>query len=456
MRAWVRAVRSHPGAVTWLAPVAVAVVCAAIAWLRLSPTARDTLWAEDGSLFLQTAAGGRGWSSLLHPYAGYLHLVPRLEAALTVGAVPVQGWALSMTALSCAVAGLVATVVFACSRDLVPWMPARVVLAALTVLTPLAAREVLGNAANVHSLLFWGAFWALLHRPRGRTATVLLTGFVLLAALTEVQTLFLLPLLLRRRRDRGTWPVKAALLAGATAQLVAAMTSTRPQTGMPQVGLASLAQGWLINAVATSWVPIGHVGAVLAAIGPGLAVTALASATALTVVLVAGTRSQRALSLLMVAASVVVWSAGVIANPEPWYDYAAMTPAQLEHAWLSRYGVVPAMMLLALLPLAAAVLHARPRRPARVLAVGILALVVMVTGAQAGENLSRRSGGPAWQPQLAAAAVQCGAPVARVANLRETLGWHVEVPCGYLDPLGDLLTGSAPDRLSLGSRLLPH
>ena len=436
-------VHLHPGTVSSrrsgffavTAAALIAIAAGVIAWSRIPAGARDTLWAEDGRLFLHAAAisSGQG-GSLLEPYAGYLHLVPRLEALATVDLVPVQWWALSMTALSCAIAGLVAAVAFVCSRDVVPWLPARILLALLTVATPLASREVLGNAANVHSLLFWGLFWVLLYRPRTEVATGALAVFALAASLSDVQSVLLLPLLPWSRRDRRTWPVKAAVVIGATSQVVTAIVAPRGSSGRSTVGPPSIVDGWLINAVATSWVPIPRMGAVLAASGGLVAVLVLIPTAAVLVTVCWGTTRERALAWMLAAGSALVWTAGVVANPAPWYAYATMDAAQLQHVWLSRYGVVPAMMLLALVCVAAGVLR-RQRRVPRAAPVALVVVLSVALVPQLSEALSRRDAGPEWQPQISASAERCERPGLRATALRETLTWRVVVPCRYFDEI---------------------
>ena len=446
----VRAARV-PGMSRWItgpvAAVMIVLLAAIAAWMRLDATARDTLWAEDGRLFLASAASGSQAATLLHPYAGYLHLIPRLEAIVTVDVVPLEWWALSMTALSCLAAGVVAAVVFLATRDVVGWMPARVVIALLTVLTPLASREVLGNAANLHSLLFWGVFWVMLAVPRSRTGQLGYAIFVLLAALTEIQVVFLLPMVLWRLRDRRTWAVKAVLVAGALAQLGTALTIGRASDGYAQDSPLSIAEGWVINAVASSWVPIPRLGEALATQLPLVMLLVVVPIGAIAVTMVFGTSRQRAVSGMLLAGSVVVWCAGVVLDPAPWYEYAGMTPQQLTAVWLSRYGVVPAMMLLAEVVLAAAVLARHPRRVGTsgalsvrgVVAAGLLAALAVPLLLQAPENLSRRAEGPAWEPQLSAAAERCEAPGLASTAVRETIGWSMPVPCRYFD---DLARGS--------------
>ena len=74
-------VRDAVGGRPVLLLVALGLACAVVAWLRLPAIAHDTFWAEDGRTFVsQAALGGPG--VLLQPYAGYLHTIPRLVAAV--------------------------------------------------------------------------------------------------------------------------------------------------------------------------------------------------------------------------------------------------------------------------------------------------------------------------------------------------------------------------------------
>jgi hypothetical protein len=408
--------------------------CAAVAWFRIPALARDTFWAEDGRTFVSSAALG-GPGVLFTPYAGYLHTVPRLVAAGVV-LLPVDQWALATTAAACAVAGALAVVVFVCARDLVPWLPARLFISGLTVLAPLAPREVLGNLANLHSVFLWALFWVALSRPRRMRTAIILSAVALFGALTEIQTLFLAPLLLLRSRDRLVWIVRAGLLAGMAAQAVVTLGWPRAQDTNPAVDPLSIAYGYLINAVMPLVVPQARIGHVLVATGPavGIAVLALIVAAA-AFVAVRGTRGQRVLVVAALSGSVLIYVASVVTNPNTFYDYARFASAQLSNAWLTRYGVVPSMLLALVFPVAAAIALRRPHRRVafRWTVVAVAGLAAALIVAQFGPQLTRRSYGPAWQPQLAAATAQCRRDdELRFVNLKETIGWSVTVPCSDL------------------------
>ncbi|WP_223695053.1 hypothetical protein [Leifsonia poae] len=461
----------HPAPVLASFTVVCALAWALVAWLRLPAIARDTLWAEDGRTFLQ-AAGAHGLlNTLFVPYAGYLHLVPRILAGLVV-LLPVDAWAIGMTAGSCLVAGFLAAVVFVCARDIVPWLPARLLVASLTVLAPLAPREVLGNAANVHSLFLWALLWMLLYRPRTQRGAVALGVIALVASFTEIQSLLLLPLLVLRPREPLRWIVRAGLLLGLFVQVVVTLAWPRAHPGNPPVPLLSELYGYLINAVTPLAVPQTSIGPLIAAWGPAVGLVILVALTpAVIFAVMRGRRERRFAVVALVAGSLVCVFVDLTTNPNSFYDYASMTQDELRTVWLMRYGVVPSMMLAATVPIAASLAWERraqaKRAPAKraqakrapvkrvpgsraprrlgsgaslpgALAVSSCLLLAVLLLAQVGPQPTRRSGGPAWQPQVTAARSECiREPELDSVVLRETLGWHVVVDCSRLSPLAD-------------------
>ncbi len=422
--------------------VLLALTGSVVAWLRLPPIAHDTLWAEDGRTFLQDALDRGPLGTLFLPYAGYLHTVPRLLADAVVG-LPVASWAEMMTAGSCLVAGVLTATVFVCSRAVVSWMPARLMLASLTVLAPLAPREVLGNAANMHSLFLWALFWMLLYRPRTRRGGLALGALALLGALTEIQSVLLMPLLLLRARDRSRWFIRAGYLAGVTGQLIATEIAPRAHDGNPAVPPLSVLDGWLINAVTPIAIPQNAIGPVLASSGPLVGILVLAClAIPLLVILREGTTIQRAAAISLVLGSILFYSVDVVDNPQPFYDYATLSTGQLTTVWLTRYGIVPSMMLLAIVPIGVSIALKRPRRaprlsirrPAVFATASLLAVCMIIACLLPGPT--RRSFGPTWQPQITAARETCETHPDTQLVLRETIGWHVTVPCALISGRG--------------------
>jgi hypothetical protein len=420
--------------------------CAIAAWLRIPPLARDTLWAEDGRTFLQAALDQGPIRSLFDPYAGYLHTIPRIMSSLIVQFVPVPYYASAMTAATCVAAGGAAAVVYVCSRDVVTSVPGRFALATTTILAPLEPREVLGNAANLHSIMFWMLFWMLLYRPKNRASSCLLGIAAALAALTEIQALFLAPLLLWGLRDRRRWPLRAGFLLGAAAQLFVTLAWPRIPSGNPAVGIPSILYGYLINAVLPLWIPQNTIGPSVAAGGVVLALLLALPLVAATIfTIVRGTTLQRFAAVGLAAKSLLVYSASVIDNPNLFYDYASFTSAQLQTVWLARYGVMPSMMLIAQLVIAVMVARRQtspPRKPrelrfrrvGRVAALGAIAVLML---AQFIPQTTRRSSGPAWQPQVLSSAQICEERRdSTTVHLNETIGWKVALHCKLIEQYG--------------------
>jgi hypothetical protein len=105
--------------------------------------------------------------------------------------------------VSVLVVGAVGALVFICSRQIVPWLPARISIAALAALIPTAPIEVLGNTANLHWYLLWLTPWLLMARPSSRLASWFFGAVALAIALTEIQVVIFLPLIAWRFRDRA-------------------------------------------------------------------------------------------------------------------------------------------------------------------------------------------------------------------------------------------------------------
>ena len=434
--------RVGPHQAWWI--VSIGIAAAVTAWLRLPPIARDTLWAEDGRNFLQGALNLGPLNSLVVPYGGYLHTLPRIVASLTVSLVPVQYYALAMTAGACILAGILASIVFVCSVDVVSWLPGRFSVAMLTVLAPLAPREVLGNEANLHSLVLWTLFWVLLYRPRTRWGRVGLGVFALLGSLTEIQAVLLIPLLVWRSRDRARWWPRAAFVLGVAVQLLVSVFWPRGSTGNPPLGAASIVYGFFINSVVPVWIP-------QLAIGPAVVWGGMALCTllflpfviAFVVSLTFGSSTQRVAAIGLFVGAIVVYFFSVIENPHTFYDYAHLSPPALAQLWLVRYGVVPSMMLCALAVVAMAIVVSRTQRDRSATSIRMLtayaalALLVVALLVQFVPQDTRRSSGPAWQPQIVTLRGVCSSlPASSTVQIDETIGWHVTVPCALLERPG--------------------
>ncbi|WP_299034378.1 hypothetical protein [uncultured Pseudokineococcus sp.] len=424
--------RSSPSARRWY--LLGALLASIAAYLRLPPGAAGSIWAEDGTRFL-TDQLVIGWpASTTEPYAGYMHLVPRL-AALVAGEVPPR-WADDVFAvLASLVVGVCAAATFALARGHLPSPVVRGLLASMVVLLPTAGLEAAGNTANSHWFLMATAFWALTSRPTSRSGAALAAGVVVLAMGSDPLTAILAPLvlarvvLLRGLRDHVVTAafvlssaVQALVVLGtdrgpgdptpATGEVLAAYLTRVPYTLMTGLGrAASLFEqhGWLV--VVAALVPFGVAGALALLVDARTRWVALTAAPASVV--------------FFVVPAAVSWSDrfdpfafGVDPNPS------------------SRYSVVPMLLLLAV---AAAGLQAALDRFPRPLAGALLALVLVLGAVTVLPSFRPEAAtrvGPLWDAGVLAAAQECRADPslvsARVQIAPDRPNWVVDLPCTSL------------------------
>lgn len=385
------------------------------------PAAVDTLWAEDGRIFLQDAVARPFPGVLIEPYAGYLHVPARLAAA-AAALLPLSLAGAALTLFAVAAVASLAVFVFVAAAGHVPNPALRLALAGLTVLAPVGQAEVYAATANVHWFLLPVAFWALVwNSPRARdawlaAAVLLLTGLsdpflVLLAPVA------LLRLLLLREQRRGTLVIVAGWAAGVAAAL-AGMALTGAQRDLPASAGPGRLVGWYLVHVAGGSlfgdrpVPSSPTVAALLATAAVLPYAAL---------LVLALRARLRLPLVF---AVTAAGTGVLLY---------LVPAGLSGVAAPRYALPPVLLLYAALAaLADGLLRARrqgrPRTAASLPLVAVTGAVLAVAVAL-GLPTPERQAGPSWSGQVSAATAECrsGASSARLGLAPP--GWFAVIPC---------------------------
>lgn len=422
-------------------PLLLVVVGTVVSWLRLPPAARSTLWAEDGRNFIGDRIADGPIAGLLTVYEGYFHVVPRIIADLVVSLLPVDRYAVAMSAASCVVVGLVTALVYVTSRSVVPGVVGRLVVSSITFLVPSASIEVLGNTANLHWYFIWAAPWMLLSEPRTRRSGVLLGVVMLAAGLTEIQLILFVPLVLLAWRRPFARPMCVALVLGVGAQVIATLLSPRTENPNPGLGFDSMVVGYLLNPVGgtidgTS-AGVRHL-ATIAGLWPFIAAL-LVAVSAAVYLLVRGGLRERVLTATAVVASPALYGAAVFLNPQVPYRYAETLDEGLPDFLLLRYAVVPSMFLLAVVAVAASRLW-REQKTVRLVAPVALVLVVAVqlSGVVTTENL--RLVGPVWSVQVDQAETAClSADPSTVETIRTaperrspSSPWKVPIECDDL------------------------
>jgi hypothetical protein len=157
--------------------------------------ALQTIWAEDGQVFLAQAVAlpvDRAFSTL---YAGYLHAVPRVLAELAA-ALPLPVADAVLSGGAALIVAALALLIYRASAGHIRSTVIRAALAGAVVLVPVGQAEVTNNAANLHWFLMFAAFWVLLWRPRHPLALATGALVVFLAGASDPLTILLAPLAL--------------------------------------------------------------------------------------------------------------------------------------------------------------------------------------------------------------------------------------------------------------------
>lgn len=177
--------------------LAVAFACSLVSLLR-RPDAftNPQFWAEDGSVFF-TEQNAMGCKAILHPYAGYLHLIPRLVAGFA------DVFPLAHTPLIYNLAANIllsiccAWIALPSFRHLIRSDTRRAFLALLFAATPMAG-SCYHNLTNVQWPLMLWAFLVTLQPVEGRSARIALLVAYAFTALTAVCAVIFIPIWLLR------------------------------------------------------------------------------------------------------------------------------------------------------------------------------------------------------------------------------------------------------------------
>jgi hypothetical protein len=200
---------------------------AVLTWLQMvrrpsDPPAWDSLYVEDGQVFLGQALGQHAWDTFATSHLGYLHTAAR---AITEVATwfPLERAPLVMALLTSVAVAALALYVFEASAAWIASPLLRGALALAVVLAPVTARDIAGTVANLHWYLIYASFWAVVCPWRGRGWLAASAAAAFVSVLTDPLTAVLLLLglfLAWRARERRAWVVPGVIAAGVLVQLV--------------------------------------------------------------------------------------------------------------------------------------------------------------------------------------------------------------------------------------------
>jgi len=397
----------------------------------------NSLWAEDGPIYMQEALTHGLWHALTATYATYLVVVPRLIGELAALA-PLDQVPAAVSVLSGAVVGLSGLAVWLASGAHLRNPYLRGILAALTVLAPVAGLESIDSAAYVPWYMLFACFWLLLWRPTSWRGALFASAFLLLTGLSTPGVWFFAPLALLRAlaaRGRGDLVIVGAYAAGALAQVP--VLATTSETAVTPIWTHDIWTDYLQRVVDGAPFGLRLGGNLWDQLGwPLLLALLVGGAVAFAIGFRrsgAGARWIAAIALpTSLAMFVVSLYQRAVGTPMLW-------PEGLHNGAGSRYAIVPALLVIsAALVLIDSAERRRPREPARLprlfspatAAVALLAIAIL-TSLWARELAVR--GAPPWDAALDAAARECeatGGP--EVAIHTSPPGFGMQLPCAQL------------------------
>lgn len=410
----------------------------ALAYLLVIPAGRSHLtrvWGEDGVIFLQDSFSGV-LGPVLTPYAGYLHVLPRLSAEV-VSHLPLAWWAAGLAVMAAVLRAALAVLIYSATEGHLHSRILRLIVAAAFVVLPAGNNETINNLANLHWFVFFAAFWTLLWRPsRGWQIALATLALPLMATTTPVGILLapiaLARLVLPRRRDR--WPATAYLF-GLAAALVPIIPTGRPHRSpeLFPIMTATAARGPLVTFLgpelaSDSMVTLSREHRWLALLVTILATAAIALFAGLAIV--RGGKAQRMLVIMLLGFGSAILFLSLRQN---WASELRFDPPRFTMA-VPRYSAAPCLFFMTVVLMGLAqTLRIRAGRYAIVVArLAVGAVVASGVVYQWGSDTAPLSG-ITWDEARTAARARCatGEKTVTLTTIPESRT-YVRVSCRQL------------------------
>lgn len=408
----------------WTGALIVA-AAAIVPFVRQAGRPWDSLWAEDGAVYVSDANAMPLHATLFRGYGGYGQLLSRL-LAMPTRYLPVSWIAPYMALAATVTASVLAVFVYRAARSHIPALWARLSLAGACVLLPVLAFENEATVVNLPWILTFAAFWAIVSHEDGGydVAARSVVAFLAITA-TPIAAAFL-PLLvavLVVRRRRADAIVGAAYVTGILIQ-AATMLSTENSTPTLPSSLGDLVVLYPVRVVASAFLGEQLLSDLWSQGGVwlGIAAVLLVSGILAAAIWRFGARpcgtvvAAVALSLPLFAVPVFLRGTLGMRLVEGAYNPNG-----------ARYTVVPVLLVLS----AVAVLCARARRPWVAMALAFQLALVCVLSLGNAEHW--RPQGPSWTEGVRQARETCqtGAdPAGRIPIA--PVGWAASLPCSRM------------------------
>ena len=426
-------------AVAWLLPIAAFVITVGAVLLRQEGVPKLlTIWAEDGRDFAGCAyLRPLVPDCLLEPYAGWLHGVPRIGAAIAT-LVPPADLSIALGAIAAIVTGLAAAVVAVAIHEATRSWPAGLLGSASLGLVWQAAFEVGGNLTNIHWVLMAASIVVIVAWWIGARSTPPTLTLLAATTVTSPFGLFLVALILvGAALRRPAWRTVLVVTAiGSLIQLVGIATTPREAPGREPFIFSLVVARYVRDVLAA-----GAFGPLRLPINWLVPLGIIATAAVAALVLLRPFNGDEALAGQPRPRWLVLPIVGTLVG-SGFLLFVAISV--LQHKDNQRYSYIPAVLMCVALVVGAAMLRdawaasskgaaaAILKQIAR-LALPVAALVLMAGWSRTFRIETKASDGPDYIQAYRAAAMSCGGnPGGRIRVPISPVGaasWAVEIPC---------------------------
>lgn len=396
----------------------------------------NTIWAEDGPIYLQAALTQGFWHAVFSPYAGYLVFVPRLIAEIAT-LVPLQYASAAIAIVSSLIAALSGFAIWVASGGHIRSPYLRLALALATAFAATAGQETVASAAYAPWFMLVAAFWLLFWRPRTVASATAGGLFLLATGLSTPGVWFFLPVALLRAatiRDARDGVLMGGYAVGAIVQVPVVLGQQQGEPIWTSHIWTAYVQRVLDGGVfgerlgGNLWSDLGWPFLVLliAALLVGFAVGLRR----------AGPSSRWFVGLALPTSAVMF----VLSAYQRSVGFNIFWSPESSGGTASRYVLVPALLLLSAIAVTVDGAVRRHRREPGLAwpVVATLALVGVAVASSFNVSNPAARGQPYWEDALRAAADKClshGEETAGIATSPSPFG--VQIPCEEIASFAD-------------------
>ncbi len=232
-------------------------------WFLKIPSAYETIYAEDGFVYLNDALNKPIMNGIANTYSGYAGTIGRI-GGLFAELFPLKYASITLVFFATLIISLIVLVTYVNTQELLKSKVVRSGLCAAMIFLPIANSESIATVCNLYNFLFFGAFVVVISTRDSRKPGIFGFLILLLGALSNPLTVFLLaiPLLRYMILRLQNWPFKIAtvewvLVLGLLAHALIVILDTTKETRIPfeTSSLDKVVYLFLDRVIGTSLVP---------------------------------------------------------------------------------------------------------------------------------------------------------------------------------------------------------